>query len=470
MSNPVRLRQSQTPRASAGAFPVSRPSLRCHPKRGDRDAKKTRPARTGARNRLQAQITLRPVADLIPYVNNPRTHSDEQVAVIAGSIREFGWTNPVLIDGRNGIIAGHGRVLAARKLGLAQVPCIELAHLTDAQRRAYVIADNQTALRAGWSDELLRLELGQLQAANFNLDLVGFDPDALASLFAPVGAQGRTDPDALPMPPKNPVATRGGLWALGRHRLLCGDATSQADVERLLAGAKPHLMVTDPPYGVEYDPMWRHLHDLNLGRKIGGNFSGRATGKVNNDDRCDWREAWALFPGVVAYVWHGGLHGAVAQAALESAQFEVRAQIVWVKQHFVLGRGDFHWQHEPCFYAVRKGKAGRWTGDRKQTTVWAINNNNPFGTGGTAEEKTGHSTQKPVECMKRAIENNSKPGESVYDPFVGSGTTIIAAEMTGRACHAIEIDPVYVDVAIERWQNFTGQRAAILDGKRRRPR
>ena len=165
MNNTVRLRQSQTPRASAGAFPVSRPSLRCHPKRQDRDAKKTRPARTGARNRLQAQITLRPVADLIPYVNNPRTHSDEQVAVIAGSIREFGWTNPVLIDGRNGIIAGHGRVLAARKLGLAQVPCIELAHLTDAQRRAYVIADNQTALRAGWSDELLRLELGQLQIA-----------------------------------------------------------------------------------------------------------------------------------------------------------------------------------------------------------------------------------------------------------------------------------------------------------------
>src|SRR4029077_12553117 len=239
MSNLVRLRQSQTPRASAGAF------LRCHPKRQDRDAKKTRPARTGARNRLQAQITLRPVADLIPYVNNPRTHSAEQVAVIAGSIREFGWTNPVLIDGRNGIIAGHGRVLAARKLRLAQVPCIELAHLTDAQRRAYVIADNQTALRAGWSDELLRLELGQLQAANFNLDLVGFDPDALASLFAPVGAQGRTDPDAVPDPPKTRVATRGGLWALGRHRLLCGDATSQADVERLLAGAKPHLMVTD---------------------------------------------------------------------------------------------------------------------------------------------------------------------------------------------------------------------------------
>jgi ParB-like chromosome segregation protein Spo0J len=192
-------------------------------------------------------MTLRPVADLIPYINNPRTHSDEQVAVIAASIREFGWTNPVLVDGRNGIIAGHGRILAARKLGMAVVPCIELSHLSDAQRRAYVIADNQTALRAGWSDELLRLELGKLQAANFDLDLVGFDSGALAALLAPVGAQGRTDPDDVPMSPRNPVAAHGGLWALGSHRLLCGDATSKADVERLLAGANPHLMVTDPP-------------------------------------------------------------------------------------------------------------------------------------------------------------------------------------------------------------------------------
>jgi DNA modification methylase len=180
---------------------------------------------------------------------------------------------------------------------------------------------------------------------------------------------------------------------------------------------------------------------------------------VNNDNRSDWSEAWQLFPGSIAYVWHGGLHSAVVQASLEGANFVVRAQIIWAKQHFVFGRGDYHWQHEPCWYAVRG--TGAWAGDRKQTTLWAINNNNPFGTGGNAEKKTGHSTQKPVECMKRPIENNSSPGQAVYDPFVGSGTTIIAAEMTGRACHAIELSPAYVDVAVTRWQNFTGQEATL---------
>jgi DNA modification methylase len=400
------------------------------------------------------KIINRPIASLIPYVRNPRTHSDEQVAVIAASIREFGWTNPVLIDGEKGIIAGHGRVLAARKLGLKEVPCIELKHLTEAQRRAYVIADNQTALRAGWDDELLRLEVADLQGLDFDLSLLGFETDALDALLAPAGTQGLTDPDEVPDPPVNPVSRTGDLWVLGRHRLLCGDSTVADDVARVLGDVRPHLMVTDPPYGVSYDATWR-------GKAGHATLGKNRTGKVSSDEKADWREVWALFPGSIAYVWHGGLHSQTVADSLIACDFTLRSQIIWNKTVMVMGRGDYHWKHEPCWYVVRG--TGNWAGDRKQTTVWDIAS--PIHImGGSKEEKTVHPTQKPVECMKRPIENNSSPGQAVYEPFSGSGTTIIAAEMTGRACHAIEIDPVYIDVAIERWQKFTGQKAT-LDGK-----
>jgi DNA modification methylase len=201
---------------------------------------------------------------------------------------------------------------------------------------------------------------------------------------------------------------------------------------------------------------------LNLGKKLGQKGSGRSLGLVENDSRSDWREAWALFPGDVAYVWHASLQAHVVAGSLIGSAFVLRAQIIWAKQLQVFSQGHYHWKHEPCWYAVRSGATARWAADRKQNTVWEIQNNNPLGGGG--ELKTGHSTQKPIECMKRPIENNSKPGDAVYDPFVGSGTTIIAAEMTGRKCYAIEIDPTYVDVALKRWQNFTGDRAT-LDGK-----
>jgi DNA modification methylase len=406
------------------------------------------------------KIINRPIASLIPYVRNPRTHSDEQVAVIAASIREFGWTNPVLIDGEKGIIAGHGRVLAARKLGFKEVPCIELKNLTQAQRRAYVIADNQTALRAGWDDELLRLEVADLQGLDFDLSLLGFETDALDALLAPAGTQGLTDPDEVPDPPVNPVSRTGDLWVLGRHRLLCGDSTVADDVARVLGDVRPHLMVTDPPYGVEYDPDWR-----NRAKRAGSMqaYGASSTGRVVNDERADWREAWTLFPGGVIYVWHGALHATIVAESLVASDFEIRSQIIWAKQHAPISRGHYHWQHEPCWYAVRKGSTGAWAGDRKQTTLWQIANANAFG-GQDKTNQTNHGTQKPVECMKRPIENNSSPGQAVYEPFSGSGTTIIAAEMTGRACHAIEINPVYIDVAIERWQKFTGQ-VATLDGK-----
>jgi DNA modification methylase len=241
----------------------------------------------------------------------------------------------------------------------------------------------------------------------------------------------------------------------GGHKILCGDSTKAEDVARLLGDVKPHLMVTDPPYGVSYDPAWRNAT----------NFSpNRATGTVANDDTANWSGAWALFPGDVAYVWHGALHATVVADNLMASGFMLRGQIIWAKQNQVFSRGDYHWKHEPCWYVVRKGKTGHWAGDRKQTTLWEIANHNPMG-GNTDEKSTGHGTQKPVECMKRPIENNSSAGQSVYEPFCGSGTTIIAGEMTGRSILALEIDPAYVDVAVRRWCEFSGQKATDENGR-----
>jgi len=382
---------------------------------------------------------------LVPYARNARTHSEAQIEQVAASIREWGWTNPVLVAENGGIIAGHCRVLAGRQLGLAEVPVMLATGWSEAQKRAYVLADNQLALNAGWNPELLRLELSELKELDFDLGLIGFDDAQLAALTANPGL---TDPDEVPEPPVEPISKLGEVWQLGRHRLLCGDATNAEDVARALGGVSPHLMVTDPPYGVDYDPDWRNRADRANGKPYGA----RAVGLVTNDDRVDWREAWALFPGDVAYAWHPpGAMQIAHYEALIAVGFEIRMQIVWAKQQFPIGRGNYHVQHEPCWYAVRKGKTAHWQGDRTQSTLWQIDK--------PTKSETGHSAQKPVECMKRPIENNSSPGQAVYDPFVGSGTTIIAAEMTGRACHAIEINPTYCDVTIERWQNFTGEKA-----------
>ena len=374
---------------------------------------------------MPMKIKMTPVAQLVPYTGNARTHSDEQIAQIAASIIEFGFTNPILTGGDNVIIAGHGRLLAAQKLGIDTVPVIVLDHLSDAQRRALVIADNKLAENAGWDEELDSL-LGDLE-----------DP-----------ALGETEgEDDVPDTPEDPISRPGDLWLLGKHRLLCGDATVATDVERILNGTEPLLMVTDPPYGVQYDPGWRNQ---------AGAAKTKRTGKVLNDDRADWREAWSLFPGDVAYVWHGALHATTVAESLEVAGFNVRSQIIWAKDRLVLSRGDYHWQHEPCWYAVKKTGKGHWAGDRKQTTLWHISNKDQ-------DAETVHGTQKPVECMRRPILNNSSPGQIVYEPFMGSGTTLIAAESTGRVCFGIELNPAYVDVAVQRWQQFTGQ-DAVLDG------
>lgn len=393
------------------------------------------------------KVERRKVSDLTPYARNSRTHSDEQVAQIAASIKEWGWTVPVLIEPDGGIIAGHGRVMAAQRLGIAEVPCMIADGWSEGQKRAYIIADNKLALNAGWDDEMLRVEFAELGDMGFDLGLTGFGEMELGALLADK-TEGLTDPDAVPDAPETPVTVEGDVWQLGRHRIICGSSTEADTVGKVLNGVEPHLMVTDPPYGVEYDADWRN----HTGDPSG---TGRATGKVLNDDNADWREAWALFPGDVAYVWHAGVHAGSVADSLTACDLLIRSQIIWAKNQMAIGRGDYHWQHEPCWYAVRKGRKGHYDGGRKQTTLWQIDK--------PRKSETGHSTQKPVECMKRPIENNSNPGQAVYEPFSGSGTTIIAAEMTGRHCYAIELNPAYVDVAVKRWQEFTGQ-SATLEG------
>ncbi|MDO5604509.1 MAG: site-specific DNA-methyltransferase [Paracoccus sp. (in: a-proteobacteria)] len=395
------------------------------------------------------QIEMMPPARLVPYARNARTHSDAQIAQIAASIREFGFTNPILIGGDDIIIAGHGRLMAAQQLGLSEVPVIVLEHLSEAQRRALVIADNKLAENAGWDEELLRLELSTLQDDfYFDLDVIGFSDAELEALLVGEPIETNADgEDDVPDTPADPISRPGDLWIMGRHRLICGDSTVATDVDRALGGITPHLMVTDPPYGVAYDPAWRN--------KAGASAT-RRTGKVLNDDRADWREAWALFPGDIAYVWHGALHAATVAESLEVNGFAIRSQIIWAKDRLILSRGDYHWQHEPCWYAVRKTGKGSWSGDRKQTTLWRIANRDQ-------DAETVHGTQKPVECMRRPMLNNSSPGQAIYEPFMGSGTTLIAAESCGRVCLGVELNPSYVDVAVERWQQFTGE-AAVLDG------
>jgi DNA modification methylase len=402
-------------------------------------------------------VQRRLVSALVPYAHNARTHSAGQIDQIAASIREWGFTMPVLVDVSDTVIAGHGRLLAAQQLGLDTVPVMVAKGWTAKQIRAYRLADNQLALNAAWDVKLLAAELGELTDM---ADLMGFSDDELLRVLG--GRQGLTDPDEAPPLPEEPVTRRGDLWTCGKHRLLCGDATSAEDVARLLGDVKPNLMVTDPPYGVNYDADWRNRADRANGKAYGA----RAIGEVSNDDRADWRTAWTLFPGAVAYVWHGALHNVEVAASLEIAGLKPRAQIVWVKTRPVISRGDYHWQHEPAFYAeregfdidheeaayfVRVGKTAGWTGSRKQSTVWFIEH---------IKSETGHSAQKPVECMRRPIVNNSNAGQAVYDPFVGSGTTMIAAEMEGRQAFCMDISEGYVDVAVRRWEAFTGETAA----------
>ena len=383
---------------------------------------------------------------------NWRVHPKEQVDALEGLLKQVGWVQRVIVNKRTGhVVDGHARVALALRRSEPTLPVLYV-DLSEDEERLVLAAIDPIGGMAGRDDDMLAQVLDGLTAEDAGLQAL---LDDLRPPPAPTA--GQTDPDDAPARPPHPVCQPGDVLLLGRHRIVCGDSTKAEDVAKALNGVKPHLMVTDPPYGVEYDPSWRNERDRARGLKI-----APAQGKVENDDQADWRDAYALFPGDVVYVWHAGLYGDVVADGLRECNFELRAQIIWAKHAFPISRGHYHAQHEPCWYAVRKNATGHWNGDRKQTTLWKIDGWT-FGAAkrGAHDASTGHGTQKPVECMKRPIENNSSPGQAVYEPFSGSGTTIIACEMTGRSCHALELSPAYVDVAVKRWQAFTGKQATL---------
>lgn len=403
------------------------------------------------------------VKKLSDYESNPRHHDGKQIDAIAHSISTFGFLVPVLATPDGKVVAGHGRLAAARKLKLDQVPVLRVDTLSESQIRAFRLVDNRLSEMSSWDEELLAREISALQDSEIDIDMdaLGFSDQwlkgELGDLWGqPDPAQDADDAapeDGAPLPQ---VTVPGDIWICGRHRVGCGDSTDAEHIERVLNGAVPNLMVTDPPYGVRYDPAWRNNTNA-AGRALGGSKEW----KVANDDRADWTPVWRLFPGEIAYVWHGGLHAQVVAQSLKDAGFELRAQIIWCKTHAIMSRGAYHWQHEPCWYAVRAGGKAAWATDRKQTTVWHIENFVGWNKGEGDDETQEHATQKPIECMLRPMLHNSQEGDAVFEPFLGSGSTLIAAERANRVLHASELDPRCVDVAVRRWQNRTGQ-AAVL--------
>lgn len=385
---------------------------------------------------------------LRPNPDNPREIPADAIQAVADSIRRFGWRQPIVARRAGKVVeAGHTRLMAAELLEIDLVPVVFFSD--DATTAAaFTVADNRTGELADWSETRLGDLLRQLDAEDA-LEGVGFSSDDVASFLDDMdrreglrAAAEAKETDAIQRP-KKPTTKPGNVWVCGKHRVICGDATSEEVVAELLGRARPGLMVTDPPYGVDYDPDWR----LEAAEKGDIEYAPTRTDAIENDDRVDWQEAWRHFPGDVAYVWHAGLVAGAVAASLEAERFDLRSQIAWVKSWRPISRGHYHWRHEPCWYAVRKGKTARWGGDRKQSTVWEIERD--------TSDKTSHATQKPVEAMARAMRNHRING--VYDPFLGSGTTLVAAEMMKRTCYAVELDPGYVDVAVERWQRLTGE-------------
>ncbi|MFN3612337.1 site-specific DNA-methyltransferase [Tepidimonas sp.] len=388
-----------------------------------------------------------PIERLLPYIRNARTHSEAQIAQIAASIAEFGFTAPILAGSDGVIVAGHGRLAAARKLGLASVPVVVLEHLTPTQRRALVIADNKIAENAGWDEELLRLELADLQEADFDLALTGFDADELLEIMAgeETTTEGNTDEDVDPEVPVTPVSKPGDVWIMGKHRLLCGDSTDAASYTLLMAGEKAAMTFTDPPYGVNYansakDKM-RGTNRPILNDNLGEDFE-------------PFLKA-ALRP-MIAHC-QGAIYIAMSSSELDTLQSAFRAAggkwstfIIWAKNTFTLGRSDYQRQYEPILYGWPEGATRHWCGDRDQGDVWHFNK---------PRVNDLHPTMKPVELVERAIRNSSRPGDLVLDPFGGSGTTLIAAEKSGRQARLIELDPKYVDTILRRWQDYAGAQA-----------
>ena len=401
------------------------------------------------------KIQEKSVTELIPYAKNSRTHADAQVAQIAASIKEFGWTNPILVDGGNGIIAGHGRLMAARKLGYDKVPVIELKDMTETQKRAYVIADNQLAMNSGWDTSLLTLELTDLQEEGFDLELLGFDPKELNALLEPETTQGLTEEDSVPDIPKEPKTKLGDIYELGNHRLMCGDSTSIDAVDQLLEYGKANMVFTDPPYNM----------DFTGGIHADGSKSFNAKHGGIKNDKMSQTEAEDFFDAINAviyaycvgafYITFYRLGIGEYWKSLERTNLKVRSLIIWDKGNHTLSNSDYMSKYEPIFYG--------WTGDNHNfyggnngMDIWEIKR--------TAKNDL-HPTMKPVELIEKALEDASKSKDIVLDLFGGSGSTMIACEKLGRKARLMELDPKYCDVIVKRWEEFTGGKAKLLNSQ-----
>ena len=383
------------------------------------------------------QIKEVEVTALIPYAKNSRTHDDAQVAQIAASIKEFGWTNPILIDGDKGIIAGHGRLMAAKKLKMDKVPVIELNGMTDAQKKAYVIADNRLALNAGWDNAMLTIELKDLEDEGFDLSLIGFDDSELDALLNPIEeTEGLTDEDAVPDVPEEPKTKLGDIYILGNHRLMCGDSTSIDAVEKLMDGHKADMVFTDPPYGVDYKGINNDSRD-GLEDLLRGVFANYITTAKS---------------GASIYCFHSDRCADVFHKVFREF-FHFSSMIIWAKNSLTLSQTDYQSQHEPCLYGWMDNGSHSWYSDRKQTSVWQFDK----------ERVVGHTTPKPVALVEKAINNSSKGGDLIIDLFGGSGSTMIAAEKIGRCSRIMELDPKYCDVIVKRWEDFTGKQAVLTE-------
>ncbi|MCZ2147980.1 MAG: site-specific DNA-methyltransferase [Bryobacterales bacterium] len=401
------------------------------------------------------QVVTWPVEKLIPFARNARTHSDEQVAQIAASIAEFGWTNPILAGADGIVIAGHARLLAARKLRMTEVPVIVLDHLTETQRRALVLADNRLAMNAGWDEEMLRVELEALQEDGFNLDLVGFTDDELAGLLAeaePESAAGLTDEDAVPETPETAVTVPSDVWILGEHRLLCGDSTQMESVEKVLDGGLADMVFCDPPYNVNYGVAMKDRLRKKA-RKIANDNLGDGFDKFLRDACVNML---AVTKGAIYICMSSSelhtLHQAFTEAGGHWSTF-----VIWAKNAFTMGRSDYQRQYEPILYGWKEGTDHYWCGARDQGDVWFVKK---------PVANDLHPTMKPVELVERAIRNSSKSRDTVLDPFGGSGSTLIACERTGRQARLVELEPKYCDVIIRRWQEHAGKEATLdSDGR-----
>lgn len=390
----------------------------------------------------EMQYYLADVSELIPYVRNARTHSEAQVAQIAASIREFGFLSPILVAEDNTILAGHGRLAAAQKLGLKKVPCVKENHLTETQKRAYIIADNKLSLNAGWDNELLAVELSELEGADFNLDLLGFDEAELSSIFDADKDVSDDDFDVEKELEEPCFSKTGDMWTLGKHRVICGDATKLETFKTLLEDTKVNLVVTDPPYNVNYEG---------------------SAGKIKNDNMEDDKFYQFLFNSFVnmeqamaddasIYVFHADTEGLNFRKAFQDAGFYLSGCCIWKKPSLVLGRSPYQWQHEPCLYGWKKKGKHKWYAGRKETSVWEFEK---------PKKNADHPTMKPIALLAYPIKNSSMTNSLVLDPFAGSGSTLIACEQTGRVCYAIELDEKYCDVIVKRYIEQVGNDKSV---------